>query len=170
MSSYSAPVILSDQHDVSAFDCGKESLDEFLKLHALSRQKARLSRTYVVTDGSLKVVAYYTLAHISVARDEAPKKIGRGMPDSIPALLLARLAIDTEHQGKRLGISLLTDSIRRTWVVMEASAAPVRLFVVDAKDDQARSFYERQEMLSSPVNPMRLFLSYKEIQSLIQEA
>lgn len=78
------------------------------------------------------------------------------------------MAVDITEQGHGLGSSLLTDAIRRTWAVMDRGSAPVRLFVVDAKDDEARSFYERFDMIASPYNPMRLFLSYKEIKTLFQ--
>ena len=167
MPELTAPVPITEDHDLSAFDCGKPPLDEFLKLQAYSKQNARLSRTYVVTpSGSAQVVAYYTLAHVTISQEEAPKKMGRGMPSSIPALLLARLAVDRNHQGMRIGSSLFSDALRRTWSVIQGSAAPVRLFVVDAKDEQAREFYEKHQMLTSPVNPMRLFLSYKDIQAI----
>lgn len=166
MSSFSAPVPITAHHDVSSFNCGKPPLDEFLQNHALSKQKAMLSRTYVVTlADSNRVVAYYTLAFVSITRDDAPKKIGRGMPNSIPALFLARLAVDHSCQGQQLGSSMFGDSLRRTWAVMSGSA-PVRFFVVDAKDDEAREFYERKQMMPSPVNPYRLFLNYKDIEAL----
>ncbi len=157
-----APQTLHAGHEVSAFDCGKPSLDEFLKRHALDKQNAMLSRTYVATVGA-RVVGYYTLAHSATLQAEAPKKLGRGMPSSIPAMLMARFAIDKEFQGRGLGRSLFTDALRRTWAVMQAGAAPVRFFVVDAKDEEAKAFYERFDMIASPHNPLRLYLSYKTL-------
>lgn len=91
------------------------------------------------------------------------------MPNTIPAILLARLAVDIKFQGHRLGTSLFGDALRRTLSVMDNGAAPVRLFVVDAKDEGARAFYERFEMTRSPQNAMRLFLSYKELKVLFDE-
>jgi GNAT superfamily N-acetyltransferase len=168
MSDLSAPQPIDSSHDVSKFGCGKATLDEFLKLHALSKQRAMLSRTYVVTSGS-SVVAYFTLAHISIKQEEAPKKFGRGMPTSIPAILLARLAIDTEFRGRGLGRSLFTDAVRRTWAVMNEGPAPVRFLVVDAKDEDAKAFYERFDMVPSPGNPLRLFLHYKSLRTIFTE-
>jgi GNAT superfamily N-acetyltransferase len=169
MSDFAAPTPLGLDNDTHGFDCGKTPLNEFLQLHALDKQNARLSRTYVVTRESV-VVAYYTLAHVSVTQEETPKKLGRGMPRAIPAMLMARLAVDLTAQGHGLGRSLLTDALRRTWAVMEDGPAPVRLFVVDAKDDEAKAFYERFDMDPSPQNPMRLFLSYKDLKPLFAEA
>lgn len=164
------PTVLDETHNVAAFDCGKSPLDEFLKLHALDKQRAMLSRTYAVTiDEGRQVVGYYTLAHIGVAQEEAPKKLARGMPRMIPAILMARFAVDRRFQGHGLGRSLFTDAIRRTWAVMDHGPAPVRLFAVDAKDEEAASFYARFDMLPSPHNPLRLFLSYKTLQGLFEE-
>lgn len=158
-----APVPLNPEHDTAAFDCGKTSLNEFLKLHALDKQTAMLSRTYVVTLGANVVVGYYTLTHQSTLQTETPKKLGRGMPSSIPAILMARFAVDVNWQGQGLGRSLFTDALRRTWAVMRSGAAPVRFFVVDAKDEEAKAFYERFDMLAAPQNPLRLYLSYKTV-------
>jgi hypothetical protein len=32
-----------------------------------------------------------------------PKKIGRNQPEEMPAILLARMGVDSRHQGRRLG-------------------------------------------------------------------
>lgn len=169
MSRFSPPTVLTETHYLAQFSCGKPALDQFLKEHALGRQKAMLSRTYVVTLAeSQVVVAYFTLAFISVLSAEAPKKTGRGMPSSIPAILLARLAVDEGQQGMRLGSSLFSDALRRSWMVMQGESAPVRFFVVDAKDSEAKAFYESKRMIPSPIEPMRLFLSYKDVQSLFE--
>ena len=169
MSDLSAPRLLQADHDMSDFNCGKPPLDEFLKNHALDKQNAMLSRTYVVTASDRQVIAYYTLAHINVARADTPKKLGRGMPSAIPAILLARLAVDTRFRGRGLGRSLLSDALLRTWSVMRDGTAPGRFFVVDAKDEEARAFYERMRMIPSPVNPLRLYLHYKDLRTIFEQ-
>lgn len=113
MPEFSAPVPLSPAHDLSAFDCGTSALNDFLQRHALDKQNARLSRTYVVASGS-RAVAYYTLAHVAVSSEDTPKRFGRGMPREIPAMLMARLAVDLSAQGRGLGRSLFTDALQRT--------------------------------------------------------
>ena len=171
MNKFHSPQPLHAEYETAAFDCGSPPLNEFLKLHALDKQRAMLSRTYVVTSraDTLRVVGYYTLAHISALQDEVPKKLGRGMPSSIPSLLMARFAVDLAYQGQGLGRSLFTDAIRRTWNVMADGTAPVRLFVVDAKDETAKAFYEHFGMTATPQNPLRLYLSYKSLRALFEE-
>ena len=168
MSSINAPETLRPEHNTANFDCGKAPLNEFLKRHALDKGNAMLSRTYVVTS-DMEVVGYYTLAHTTVEQAEAPKKMGRGMPSSIPVMLMARFAVDNRFQGRGLGRSLLLDALRRTCAVIESGAAPVRLFVVDAKDEDAKAFYERFDMIAAPSNALRLYLSYKSVRALFEE-
>ena len=158
------PEILSASHDTSAFDCGKAPLNQWLQEHAFSRQNAMLSRTYVAMFQN-RIAGYYTLTHSVAVQTELPKKLGRGMPSLIPAMLMARFAIDLEFQGQGLGRSLFINALERTWAVMSAGAAPVRFFVVDAKDEQAKAFYERFDMTPSPVEPLRLYLSYKTLRA-----
>ena len=166
MPSLSAPSPLQVDFDVTNFSCGKPPLDEFLKDHALAKQNAMLSRTYVVTEGESRVIAYYTLAHVTVLQVEAPKKLGRGMPSAIPAILLARLAVNQRFHHQGLGRSLFSDALFRTWAVMKDGSAPVRFFMVDAKDEEAKAFYEGMHMIPSASNPLRLFLHYKDLRTI----
>lgn len=164
MSTFSAPELLTADHPLASFDCGKAALNNFLQRHALDKQNAMLSRTYVATRDGL-VAGYYTLAVTTTLQSETPGKMGRGMPSVIPAILMARFAVDVNFQGQGLGRSLFTDALRRTWAVMRSGAAPVRVFVVDAKDEDAKAFYERFDMSAAPHNPLRLFLSYKTLRA-----
>lgn len=165
MSKLAAPLPLTDGHLLEDFDSGQPSLNEFLQRHALAKQRAMLSRTYVATREN-RVVGYYTLAFVTLNSAEAPRRIGRGMPDSIPALLLARLAVDRREQGRGLGRSLLVDALRRVWEVMAHGHAPVRVLVVDAIDESAARFYARFDMTPSPINPLRLYLFYRTLEAV----
>lgn len=169
MKNLSSPEPIGLSHNLSGFDCGSTPLNEFLQLHALDKQNAKLSRTYVVTQNSV-VVGYYTLAHISLDSTIVPKNLGRGMPRSIPVILMARFAVDKSVQGQGLGRSLFVDALVRIWSVVEKGAAPVRAFVVDAKDLQAKGFYERFDMVAGPNDPMRLYMTYKKIKDTLEAA
>lgn len=160
----SSPVVLSGEHDVSGFSCGEEELDRFLIQSALNRQKAMLSRTYVSLCQS-QVAGYYTLAHVQLTASDMSSKIARGMPSSIPALLMARLAVDTRFQGRGLGESLFGDALLRAQAVIESGAAPVRFFLVDAKHERAKAFYLKFAMKPLRDDSLRLYLSYKQIQA-----
>ena len=165
----SAPEVLGEQHLTVGFSCGEPELDRFLQESALNRQKAMLSRTYVVPLAS-RIAGYYTLAHVQLTSNEMPSNLARGMPSSIPAILMARLAVDRDFQGRGLGESLVADALLRTWAVVQEGAAPVRFFLVDAKHEKARRFYLRFGMKPLSDDSLRLYLSYKQIQAALVDA
>jgi predicted N-acetyltransferase YhbS len=61
------------------------------------------------------------------------------MPDPVPVVLLARLAIDRSEQGRQLGGHLLVDALRRC--VRGGREFGARAVVVDAIDERAAAFY-----------------------------
>lgn len=97
----SAPVPLTEHHDIESFHSGVDSLDTWLQRRALKNQATRASRTFVVCEGK-PVVAYYALASSAVAVDTAPGHFRRNMPDPIPVVVLGRLAVDGRFQGRGL--------------------------------------------------------------------
>ena len=162
-----APVPLLPDHATDEFRCGEPELDRFLAGSALNRQKAMLSRTYVSLCAG-DVAGYFTLAHIQLTANEMPSRLSRGMPSSIPAILMARLAVDERFQRRGLGESLFADALERTWSVVESGAAPVRFFVVDAKHEKAKAFYLKLGMKPLTDDSLRLYFSYKQIEAALQ--
>ena len=160
----SAPKSLTAAHDVSAFDCGAPSLDEWLKRRALGNQRAGASRTYVVCRGRT-VVGYYALAAGSIAHAEAPGRIKRNMPDPVPMMVLGRLAVDRSVKGRGLGAGLLKDAVLR--VMQAADIVGIRGILVDAIDDAARAFYERFGFRRSTVFPLKLTIAIDEAQRMM---
>lgn len=92
----SAPEPLSSKHDTNALDCGVDSLNDWLKLRALKNQVSDASRTFVVCQGQ-HVVAYYALASSAVAVESTTRRVRRNMPNSIPVVVLGRLAEATKQ-------------------------------------------------------------------------
>jgi len=117
----SAPQPLSAEHRVEGFACGESSLDEWLRRRALPNQTTGASRTFVVTDESNRVVAYYAMATGAVTHQEASGRIRRNMPDPVPVMVLARLAVDQRYQGHKLGAAMLQDAVQRTLAVSQSA-------------------------------------------------
>lgn len=155
----SPPAPLVSAHDVTRFSCGTPSLDTWLRKRALSNQGTGASRTYVMAENG-QVVGYYALANGSVAASEAPGSVRRNMPDPVPVMILARLAIDGAWQGKGLGTDLLRDAVLRT--MQAAEIGGIRALLVHALDDPAAVFYQRFGFKPSPVLPLTLFLELRK--------
>ncbi len=162
----SAPTLLTKGHDIGGFDCGKESLNAFLKSFALANQAGGLARTYVVLSHE-KVVGYYSLAPAGVEPSNAPERVTKGQPrHPVPCILLARLAVDRSAQGSGLGKFLFRDAmLRALWAHEEIGG---RAFLVHAMDDEAREFYSRFGMMPSPTHPLHLFLLFKDIRAMLE--
>jgi GNAT superfamily N-acetyltransferase len=156
---------LRREHDVDLFDCGQEPLNRFLVRYALQNQQAEASQTYVALADN-QVVGFYTLVVSQVEYDDAPRRLGKGLAKHpIPLMLLARLAITTDWQGKGLGAGLLKDAMLRT--LQAADIAGIRALAVHAKDDAAKAFSERFDFIASPTDPYHLFLLLKDVRALI---
>jgi GNAT superfamily N-acetyltransferase len=152
----SAPQPLAANHLLDEFSCGEPSLDDWLKRRALANQTSGASRTFVVTDDSARVMGYYALAAGAVAHQIATSQTRRNMPDPIPVMVLARLAVDQRAQGLQLGGALLQDAVNRAIAV--SHNAGVRALLVHALHERAREFYLHYGFTESPIQPMTLML------------
>lgn len=160
MSKLIAPCPLADHHDLDLFFCGVPSLDNWLKKRARSNERSRASRTYVLCNDE-RVIGYYALASGSLAAEAAPGKIKRNMPDPIPVMVLGRLAIDQEYQGKKLGDALLRDAVLR--ILQAADIAGIKAILVHAISEEAKKFYLDRSFIISPADPMTLILPLESI-------
>lgn len=157
---------LERQHNVDFFDCGQENLNQYLQRYSLMNQRADAARTYVGVAGN-KIIGYYSLVVSNVTYEDAPDRLKKGLSrNPVPVMLLARLATDLEWQGKGVGAGFLRDAMQRT--VQVADIAGLRAFIVHAKDDRAKAFYEHFDFLPSPTDPYHLFLLIKDIRNAIR--
>jgi GNAT superfamily N-acetyltransferase len=155
---------LQRTHTVEEFTCGQPELDRFLIRHALQAQQAGSSQTYVgVSDKA--VIGFYSLVVSEVKHADAPERVAKGMPRfPIPLLILARLAVHSAWQGRRVGAGLLLDALGRTLQV--ADIAGMRALAVHAKDDSAASFYRHFGFIPSPTDSRHLFMLIKDIRAV----
>ena len=157
---------LTRHHQVEDFACGQELLDRFLTQHALQSQLANASQTYLAIAGDT-TVGYYTLVVGETGYEDAPERLVKGMArHPIPLMILARLAVISEYQGKGIGEGLIKDAMRKT--VAAAEIAGIRALAVHAKDDDARKYYERFSFESSPVEPLHLYMLIKDVRRSIE--
>jgi GNAT superfamily N-acetyltransferase len=162
--SLSPPEPLSDHHQVEDFISGETSLDDWLKRRARANQASGASRTYVVCDNG-KVIAYYALASGALTVESAPGKFRRNMPDPIPVVVLARLAVDRSYRGRGVGRALFRDGARR--VVHAADAIGIRGIVVHAISDEARKFYLALGFDPCLQEPMTLVVTLSDVRAVL---
>ena len=161
---HAGPELLAGEHRLEAFDCGSGPLNDWLVQRALRNQSSGTSRTWVVVEvGTGQVVAFYASSTASILRSSAPKRIGRNQPEEMPALLLARMGVDSRHQSRGLGAALLKHFMLKA--VEVAQSVGVRVLLIHAKDDNAKSFYEHYGFVESPLDPLVMMMLLTDLGS-----
>lgn len=156
---------LRREHVLDAFDCGQPDLNAWLIKYALQNQSANAAQTYVGLVVDNRVVGYYSLAVGQVEYSEAPERLRKGLArHPVPVMLLARLAVHKNWQGKGVGRALLRDAILRT--LQASDIAGIRALVVHAKDDAAKRYYQQFDFVPSPTDPLHLFVLIKDLRKM----
>jgi predicted N-acetyltransferase YhbS len=160
----SPPEPLADHHEIQEFKSGEASLDDWLRRRARANQKSGASRTYVVCEQE-RVIGYYALASGAVTVESASGRLRRNMPDPIPVVVLARLAVDHGWQGKGLGRALFRDAAHR--VMNAADAIGIRGIVVHAISEEAKKFYLALGFDPGPREPMMLMVTLADVRAAL---
>ncbi len=132
-----------------------------------------LNRTFVLPyapDESVRklhVVAYYTLAHQTLAREELPDP-SRLPRYPVPVILLAQLGVDRQFQGQGLGAKTLVWALRHAYqIASNPDGIPAMGVVLDVLDQNALTFYRSFEFfLSLTDSPTRLFIPMAALKTL----
>lgn len=160
---------LDSKHNRDNFSCGKDLLDNYFWTQVKQDVKRKLSACFVLVDIETgNISGYYTLSGNSISNDLIPESFKKKLPKSyisLPTILLGRLAIDKDFQGKGVGKLLLIDSLKRCYDTSESIGA----FAVigDPLDKEAERFYEKYGFIKLP-DSGKMFLSMKTIEKLFE--
>ncbi len=158
---------LGKHHPRSEFTCGIEDLDMYLHRYAGQDMRKRVAAVFVLCQKDQSTIAgYYTLSATGIRHENLPESIARKLPHYplIPATLLGRLAVDQNFRGQGLGETLLMDALFRSLRHSEEIASMA--VIVDAINNEARSFYEHYGFQPFPDTQNKLFISMKDINKL----
>jgi GNAT superfamily N-acetyltransferase len=160
------PTILTPNHDTTQFSSANESLDSWLDRIALQAGFSQTSRTFVICDDDQPqiVIGYYSIASASLAAADALDRIKAGSGrQPIPAVVLARLAVDSKWQGQGLGSFLVLDAVKR--VARLQNELGIRAILVHAIDEDTKSFYLKLGFKSAKFNPRLMMALLKDIKT-----
>lgn len=153
---------LSKVHKRSEFHCGVKDLDDFIQKYARQNASSNLSETYVLIHSDKDIFGFYTLSAASIAYQNYPEN--RNLPKyGIPAALIGRLAVDESRKWQGFGKLLLVDALIRVHELSKSIG--VHCVTVNAKDENARKFYQKFGFASLHDDPLHLFISIKRIRS-----
>lgn len=155
--------MLEKHYQRAFFACGESALDIYLKEQAGQDVRRYCASVVVaVEQGGNEVLGYYCLSAASVPLSSLPGEVQKRLPryDTVPAVLLGRLAVASKMQNKGLGGDLLGNAVERacqygtTWAV----------FLVSAKHDRAAQFYKQYGFIEFEDDPLLLWIARKQIQ------
>lgn len=156
-----APVKLNEIHNLEPFDCGEETINEYLKKKAL-RAQASKTATVLVTciKGTNTVVGYYTLSSGTIMRaNVVPKKAQRNSPDQHPITVLGRMGVCRTLQGTGLSLDLIQDAVLRAISASEDVASTA--LIVHPLNDRLVGLYEKVGFIRCPqLSPITMMLPF----------
>lgn len=159
---------LGPAHDRAGFSSDVPELDDYLRLRAGQDARRKVAAPFVLVDEGDSILGYYTLSAYSIRLDILPKEIARRLPryPLIPATLLGRLAVSSDHRGLGIGRMLLMDGLRRSYQnTKEIASVGV---VAEALAEIARAFYIHHEFMPMLNHPNRLFLPMGTIEKVFR--
>lgn len=159
--------------NVKTFDCGKESVNLYLRRYAAKNMALNLNRTFVLpyttedTSEEPEVAAYYTLAHQTLVREELPDP-SRLPRYPVPVILLAQLGIDQRLHRQGLGAKTLVHALRHAYqIASNPKGLPAMGVVLDVLDQEALALYQSFDFfLPLTDNPVKLFVPMASLETL----
>jgi predicted GNAT family N-acyltransferase len=159
----------SQKHIRTDFCCGKESLDNYIRKQASQDLKKRVATVFVlINEPEPQVLASYTLSSYTVDISDLEEDFAKRLPryPMLPATLLGRLAVDNNQKGNRFGEILLIDALKKSLSI--ATQVASLAVIAEALDQDALNFYLKYGFQSFKLQPRKLYLPMKSIESLCQ--
>jgi len=160
---------LSPLHDRERFDCGSEPLNLFFKQTARQHAERGISRTFVLVEEEAltpkPVLGFFALNICQIKAESLAPEQAKKLPREVSAVRLGRLAVAKAHRRQGIGETLLVAAMAKFLEIFN-SAGGIGLFV-DAKDQDARHYYEQFGFVSLPGDELKLFLPVKTIQEAL---
>lgn len=159
---------LHDRHDRAGFRCGEPALDAYFATQAGQDMRKRVSTCFVLSNRDGAVIGFHTLVATGILLTDLPADLAKRLPryPSVPATLMGRLAVGEAWHGKGFGQLLLMDAMKRALTSQIATWS----FVVDAKNEAARRFYQAHGFLDLGDAGRRLHLPMATVARLFDRA
>jgi predicted GNAT family N-acyltransferase len=146
-------------HDRAAFHCGVPTLDDYLHKYAAQQNAKGISTVFVIVEDAVpsKILGFYTLSAAQIDVQQISETERKKLPRyPVPCFRMGRLARDIESRSAGLGEVLIGCAVDRC--LHARSLVGAYALLVDAKDEKAKSFYERYGFIPCVDAPMTLYL------------
>ena len=164
--------LLSRAHHRESFDCGREPLNAYLRQTARQHTERGISRTFVLVEETASepkaILGFFMLNICQMKAEQLPPALARKLPRDVSGIKLGRLAVSKDRHRQGLGKLLLVAAMKKVIEVFE-SAGGIGLFV-DAKDEAAKTYYERFDFVPLSDNPLQLFLPLQTVREALERS
>jgi GNAT superfamily N-acetyltransferase len=147
------------RHDRSGFACGEPALNAFLQRHAHQNMRKGISQTWVLVpqDEPITIAGYYCLAPAEVDLANLQPADARPLPPyPIPCFRMGRLARALRWRGEGIGALLIGLTVERALQARQSVGGYA--LIVDAKGEEAKTFYRRYGFRPHLDTPNSLYL------------
>lgn len=143
------------------FDCGIEVLNDFLSRYALKNDSLGIGKTFVAVNSENEICGYFTLATAQIAFENVPENYQTKLPKyPIPAIRIARLAVNKKLQGQGIGKFLLSEAFKK--IVAVSEIVGLKFIIVDAKET-SKTFYEQYGFIKLNNQNLGYFISIETV-------
>lgn len=132
------------KHDRKSFCSGNGELDRFFRTQARQQMEKRLNICFVMLNDKSKIVGYYTLS--SGGLETSENKMVFSKYESLPIVLIGRLAVHSEYQKQGLGGLMLVNIIERVRKLSDSEIGVKGIFI-EPKSEEISSFYMKYGFL-----------------------
>lgn len=121
----------------------------------------------VEEDAPTQILGFFSLNLCQIKSEGLTPEEARRLPRDVSGVRLGRPAVAKSHQRQGIGKLLLVGAMRKFMEIFDA-AGGIGLFV-DAKDQEARRYYEQFGFVSLPSNELELFLPVRTVQDALAQ-
>jgi len=174
---------LSDEYDLSKFDCNSDDLNDFIKNDALKQQEENLSTTQLVLCDN-EIIGFFSLLADTIKMNYIQDTITietikeqKPQVKHLPGVKIGRFAISNKYSNKGIGTHIMKQAIIN--ILSLSKQVGLRFIIVDAYAN-AYNFYiktnftnlKKDEKTLKKIekikerDPERIFTMYQDIKSV----
>jgi predicted N-acetyltransferase YhbS len=161
---------LTKSHDRQAFDCGQSALNRYLPQTARPHIDKGIARTFVLVNEDFpeEIIGFFTLWWCELHTDYLPPAWSNKYPSKVPMVKLGRLAVSRHYQKPGMGEIMMVEAMKKTLTIAET--AGIVGFLVEAKDEAAKHYYQRFGFQSLPDRPLERYLLVSPLQEALRRS
>jgi predicted N-acetyltransferase YhbS len=157
MAELTRPRPLIETDDREAFDCGRDSMNNWLRRNGWRNHITGMSRVSVIAkQESRTIIGYVTLSAAQIERAYLAKADQRNRPAPVPMALLGQLAVDLRFQRQGHAASLMLHALRT--VVRFSREIGCFGAMTHPLDENVRQFYRGFGFVDLPGDPRRTMI------------